>query len=555
MKRRNFLGLGAAEQPAELSATSSAITTPSTPINVPNEGRITSTTLRPFAPTSAEALDYRKAAHLLRRCVVGVRDSEIRQAVSDGLEKTLERLFTPFEPSYARIQSWVGKEPQVRPPQGSQQGTPEYDSWLQTMITRRTESAKWWLQVISTSPVSIQERMVLFWHNHFVTESDVVNFGEFMVTQNQLLRRHALGNFKTFTREITTDNAMLVYLDGVRNFKTNRATQINENYARELQELFTLGVTDRNGNPNYTQKDVSEAARALSGWAIGASSQGTLYQALTSTFRRDRWDAGTKTFLGRTGAWNTDDIITIIFEQKGEQVAKFLCEKLYKAFVYDVPDYAIVDGLAATFRANNFEIKPVLQQLFRSEHFYDPSHIGAMPKSPTDYVVGAIRSLNLTNITDFSAQAVGRTSNPLSDRLNAMGQLVNNAPNVKGWQGGRTWISTSTLPLRQQFILDVMDAKITSTSGRTTQTLFQFDPIAFARTFPNPDNLRQLTTDMTQFLLNVPPSQAEFDRLFATIVDGGRDYEWSLTDPTQRAGERIKKFLKAVAQLAKYQLM
>lgn len=541
MNRRQFLSMGTE--------------TASTQGGKPSEGRITSTSLTPFTPTSTNAWDYAKAAHLLRRTVIGVKDAEIRQAVTDGLDKTLAKLFTPFTPSTERIKSWIGTEPQIAPPRGTRQGDPEYDAWFNTMLTHRSESAKWWLQVFTTSSVSIQERMVLFWHNHFVSETDVVRTGEWMVQQNFLLRKHALGNFKTFTREITTDAAMLMYLDGVQNFKTRTNTQINENYARELQELFTMGVTDRAGNPNYTQKDVSEAARALSGWIIPQGSKGQMYGSLTSKFESIRWDSGSKTFLGQTGNWNTDDVINIIFAQKGEQVAKYICEKIYKAFVYDIPDYSIVDGLADTFKNNNYEIKPVLDQLFRSEHFYDPTNIGAIPRSPTDYIVGMIRSFNLTNIPDFTPTLTGRTSNVLSDKLDSLGQLVNNAPNVKGWPGGRTWVSTSTLPARQQFVLDVMDAKLTNGSRTSPQTIFQFDAVAFAKTFPNPNNLKQLTTDMAQFLLNVPPSATEFASLFETIVDGGKDYEWNINDAAQRPAERIKKFIKAAAQLAKFQLL
>lgn len=555
MNRRRFFSLGGTSTDANSeSSPQNPLANPLVQDKAPGVGRITGVGLEPFAPSATNPWNYQKAAHLLRRSVIGVKDSEIRQAVTDGLDTTLAKLFTTFTPSYDRIKTWVGTEPQTRPPQGSKLGTPEYDTWQATMFLHRAESAKWWLQVFSTSPVSIQERMVLFWHNHFVSETDVVKFGEWMVEQNKLLRKHALGNFKTFAREISTDPAMLIYLDGAKNYKIGKTVQINENYGRELQELFTMGVTDRAGNANYTQSDVSEAARALSGWTIPTGTQGSFYSALTSKFESSRWDSGAKTFLGQTGAWNTDDVINIIFAQRGDQVAKYICEKIYKAFVYDVPDYTVVDAMADTFKKNNFEIKPVMEQLLKSAHFFDASNIGAIPKSPTDYIVGMIRSFDLKNVPDFNATLTARTANALSDKLDTLGQLVNNAPNVKGWAGGRTWVSTSTLPLRQQFVLDVMDAKLTIGNGANKQTIYQFDAVAFAKTFPNTSNLKQLTTDMAQFLLNVPPSTTEFTTLFETIVDGGKDYEWNINDAAQRPAERIKKFIKAAAQLAKIQL-
>lgn len=520
----------------------------------PGEGRITGTGLSPFVATAENPWNYQKAAHLLRRAMVGAADKEIRQAVADGLDKTITTLFTPFTPALDLIKSWAGKEPWVRPSDPNNQST-LYQQWQQNLFNNRAALGKWWLNGFATSAVSLQERMVLFWHNHFVSEIDVVNFAEWMYTQNQLLRTYALGNFRDFVKVITIDPGMLIYLDGVKNFKTTRSNQINENYGRELLELFTLGVNDRNGKPNYTQQDVSEIARALSGYVVDVtrSSDGNSYGLLTSRFDSTRWDNGSKTVLGKTGNWNTDDALGIIFSEKADQVAKFICEKLYKTFVYEVPDYAVVDGMATIMLNNKFEIKPVMEQLLRSEHFFDASNIGAMQKSPLDYMVGAVRGIGLKNIPDFNP-AIGnqRQTLVLMDKLTQLGQTVFNPPNVKGWPAGRTWVSTSTLPTRQQWLLDVMDAKLTY--GRTKEVIFQTDLVSFAKQFPNPNNIRVLTSDIAQYLLCVPPSNKEYETLFETILDGGKDYEWNVDNAEQKPAERLKKLIKAIVQLAKFQL-
>jgi uncharacterized protein (DUF1800 family) len=492
--------------------------------------------------------DYAHAAHLLRRATIGPTEAEIRQAVTDGLAATIVKLFTSFAPPLDLISSWAGQDPQIRPASASQA---DVDAFQQTAFDHRMQLTKWWPKVMATAPLSIQERMTLFWHNHFTSEFDVVNFAEFMYTQNQLLRTNALGNFKKFVRDVTVDIAMLIYLDGGKNYKTGNRDNINENYARELQELFTMGVTDWDGNPNYTETDVHEAARSLSGWVGVPSSKGTLYAGLTSQFLSIRWDSDNKTFLGQTGKWNTDDVINIIFTQRADQVAKYICGKLYRAFVYDIPDRVVVAQMAETLRTNNWEIKPVMEQLLTSAHFYDETNIGAMEKSPIDYVVGLVRGMRLGNIPDF-VPATGRVAIDLVNRLDVFGQLGFNPPNVKGWPGGRSWISTSTLPIRQKFTIDVSNGAIKGRGSDTTY--YMFDPVVFAKTFPNPGEIDELAADMARYFLNVEPSAKESQILYDTLLDGGAPYEWKIDDPAQKPDVRIRKFLAALVQLAKFQL-
>lgn len=490
---------------------------------------------------------YTQAAHLLRRAMVGPRHAEITAAVAAGMNATVAQLLTPFTPELTLITDFAGQDPQVRPPRD--QTSPEYQVFQQNLQQRKELIARWQVRTLAISPVSIQERLVLMWSNHFTSETQVVNFAEFMHRQNARIREHSLGNFKEFARAITKDVAMLIYLDGLKNYKTGQRININENYSRELMELFTMGVTDWSGAPNYTETDVAEGARGLSGYIVTMSSKGIDYLGLESAFEPTRWDNGQKTYLGRTGAWKADDVIDIIFDQRAEQTARYACEKIYRAFVYDVPDRVVIDEMATLLRSGNWELKPVIERLIKSEHFYDVTNIGALDKSPIDYLVGMIRGLGLGAVPDFTAGTT-RFTRDLMTRLDTLGQLVFDPPNVKGWPGGRTWISTSTIAPRQKFALDVIDEKLV---GVNRAKIYTFDFAAFAKSFSDFDDAEALVDDMALFLLNTPPSTAERATLLETMLNGSPVYEWPQVEESQRV-DRVKLYLKAIVQLAKFQL-
>ncbi len=274
---------------------------------------------------------------------------------------------------------------------------------------------------------NLRDRLSFFWHNHFVTEIDVYDCNSFLYYYIDCLQRNAIGNFKTFVSEIGLTSAMLYYLDGAYNNGNNP----NENYARELYELFSLG--EGNG---YTEQDIIETARALTGYV----ERGEL-GCEQVTFDPTRFDAGTKTILGRTGNWGYDDVIDILFEERPNEIANFICQKLYEFFVHPDSDddagnaQAIISGMANTFVANNFELAPVLSQLFRSEHFFDDEAIGVIIKSPFDIYLGLI------NETDF-----GYDDNLLLNVGNVsrmLGQEMFDPFDVAGWQRDRTWINTN----------------------------------------------------------------------------------------------------------------
>lgn len=507
--------------------------------------------LERYEPSPEDPWDYTKAAHLLRRAMIGPREAEIRRAVDEGLARTIERLMTPFEPSLELIGYWVGEDPSIV---SAEAEGPASTLWVAEKLKRREMLGRWWLNVIATSPVSIQERMTLFWHGHFTSAMGVVEYAEWMHGQNQLLRGNALGSFKEMTREITVDMAMLIYLNGIDSHIDGTTRSINENYARELMELFTMGPADLDGNPNYSQTDVREAARALSGWKRTPSPLGEFHAGLASRFAPEHWDSGEKTFLGRRGTFGARDVVEIIFQKRREQVALFICGKLYRAFVHDIPDQEIVAGMAATFTRNNWQIAPVIEQLLTSRHFYDPTNIGALHRDNVGYYLGLIRGMQLENIPDFDPDLPAFPPGDLLGRLLKLGQMPFYPPNVRGWPQGRAWTNATTLSVRQKFAIDVVTARITATSHGADSPCYAFDPIALARTFPSPDDPRLLCRDLATFLLGSPPTPREERVLAETLLDGGVDYEWNLDDDAQRPADRIRRLLNAIVQLPKFQL-
>lgn len=275
----------------------------------------------------------------------------------------------------------------------------------------------------------LRDRLSFFWSNHFVTQLEIYNCTQFLYYYINCLQRNSLGNFKTFTSEIGLTSAMLYYLDGVR----NRGNNPNENYARELYELFTLG--DGNG---YTEEDIIETSKALSGYTERGEEGCTQV-----TFNAEDFSTENKTIFGQTGNWDYDDVIDILFNERPNEIAWFICKKLYEFFVH--PDSTgddgngiapqIIDGLAQTFIANNFEIAPVLRQLFKSQHFFDETAIGVIIKSPADLY------FNLLKETNFSYDDM--TIINIMDSCALIGQDFFDPPEVEGWQRDRQWINTN----------------------------------------------------------------------------------------------------------------
>ena len=309
-----------------------------------------------------------------------------------------------------------------------------------------TDAKAWWYgeMLATTSPLT--EHMTLFWHNHFTSSMKKVKVPDLLYRQNALHRANALGNFATLLRAASKDPAMLVYLDN----NENQPDHPNENFARELLELFTLGE-----GHGYTEVDIREAARAFTGWRFRPDT-GFLFQPRLH-------DTGQKTFLGRTGNFTGDDILDIILAQP--RVAEYITEKLWREFISDAPDPAEVTRLAVIFRNAQYELRPLLEGLLTTEAFRAPDNRGALVKSPTDLIVGTYRLIGYTPRDGRTMVLVGRN----------LGQDLFDPPNVKGWPGGMAWIDTATVPQRYEFLNQVVNglANLTQMPQRRPQNQAQ----------------------------------------------------------------------------------
>jgi len=298
---------------------------------------------------------------------------------------------------------------------------------LRKIRKERSESLKsWWYQELFTSSSPLAERMTLFWHNHFTSSLRKVKNPTLLFHQNVLLRKHALGNFRDLLHAVAKNPAMVIFLDG----QTNRKNKPNENFARELLELFTLG------EGNYTEADVKEAARAFTGWKV---------KRRTGDFRfvKRAHDSGDKTFLRKTGAFDGDDIIDIILDQP--RTAELIVEKLWRAFVSPEINHREVTKLAKILR-KNYDLKATLSALFQSDAFFSSKNRGALIKSPVELLVGTVRLFGLSRTKDHKRVVqAGRQ----------LGQDLFNPPNVKGWAGGNAWITSHTLIIRQGILRQI----------------------------------------------------------------------------------------------------
>lgn len=339
-----------------------------------------------------------RIAHLLRRAGFGASQAELDAAVSNGYDATLDQLLNP---------------------QDDHDAADDVLGPLQFDLTKYDDLQRWWLLRMRYTSRPLVEKMALYWHGHLTSAASKVGGKAFplMKLQNDLFRSQGLGSFHDLVVNVSKDPAMLIWLDGRQNHKSAP----NENYGRELMELFTLGIG------NYTEDDVKAAAKAFTGSGLDAKMQ--------FIFRPGDHDNSQKTFLGQTGNFNGDDVINIILQQPAAPT--FLATKLARFFVSDPPDSGLVSDLANTLTSSNWDIKSTMRELFKSDAFSSQAAYHALIKSPTEFVVSTLRTL------DVQTAGQGMT---LLTRL--MGQDLFNPPNVAGWPGGPAWISTNTMLAR-----------------------------------------------------------------------------------------------------------
>ena len=372
----------------------------------------------PYEPTAEAPWDLPRVAHLHRRAGFRAPWSTLQRDLAAGPAASIDRLLAG------------------EPTAGDGRPAAAFEAAMDGMATRfgasgplgRLQGA--WLYRMILTPHPLRERMTLFWHGHFATSDAKVNNTSLMRRQNALLREHALGSFPTLLAAIGRDPAMLIWLDSV----VNRKASPNENYAREVMELFTLG------RGRYTEKDVQEAARAFTGRFV----QGDEFREVDA-----QHDAGPKTVLGTTGAFRGDDVAGVLLGQAA--CAEFLARKLFRLFVSEVdePSSALLAPLADTLRRSSYSLAEPVALVLRSRLFHDAAMRRRRVSSPVEFAVGTVRALEVLKPTvapDALAEATTR-----------MGQALFAPPSVAGWDGGPAWINTTATLARANFALGLID--------------------------------------------------------------------------------------------------
>jgi len=535
-----------------------------------NESVRTFSGLTPYSgPWSAN-----EVVHLLKRTMFGSTIDDVNYFLAMNMSQAVDQLLTlPVAAPAPPVKNYNNTNiPATDPDYSIQMG----QTWVNTNTTdadgqRRTSLKAWWMGLMINQERNIREKMTLFWHNHFATETNDLGRMIWAYNYNALCRRYALGNFKQFVRDITLDVAMLRYLNGYLNI----SAAPDENYARELQELFTLG---KENNPNYTEDDVKKAARVLTGWKINGTTN-------SYSFNANQHDTANKQFssfynnaiiTGRTGATAGDleltDLINMIFS-KSTEVSRFIVKKLYRYFVYYKIDSAtetnVIEPLAQMLVANNWDIKPVLSALLKSEHFFDVVNQGCYIKSPVDLVVSVCREFGIVfpNATTDYVNAYNMWSF-MQSYAALLQQNIGDPPNVAGWaafyqapQFHETWINTDTYPRRNLFT----DTMITSGYTRSGLKIV-IDPVAFTKKLSNPSDPNVLMNDALRILFRIDLSSASKAALKKQILlsNQDQDYYWTnawnayISNPNnsnyQVVFTRLRDLYKYLMDLAEYQL-
>jgi uncharacterized protein (DUF1800 family) len=395
-----------------------------------------------YQPTAQDPWDLGKVAHLHRRAGFSASWSELQRDLRAGPEASVQRLLQPPELVEDEQQFLTGLRESV------------------LANNNREQLKAWWLYRIVFLPRPLEEKMVLFWHSHFATSIRKVDNIALMLEQNELLRRHALGELAPLLAGICADPAMLVWLDG----GNSRREQPNENFAREFLELFTLGVG------HYNEADIRTSARAFTGWM---RAEGRPAFGATPRFRFEvsQFDDGEKTFLRRTGRWNAADIVRITLEQPA--AAEFLCRKLYRFLVSEAgePSADLLRPLAEELRNHRYSLRHLLGIILRSQHFFAQGNRRQRLQSPVELSAGLLRMLEVPR-SQVRLLA-------LAAACDRQGQELFAPPNVRGWVGGRTWLNSTTLLQRTNWCNDVL-------WGNPAVGMTRFDPAAWARRHNQP---------------------------------------------------------------------
>lgn len=441
---------------------------------------------QPFVSSDSRPWNHSRAAHFFRRAGFGADLTLLDEAVSKSPGQIVDELISQnLETSKFRSVA---------------------DSLAQTMLAGGDPmklSAAWVYRLLFT-PAQLLEKTTLFWHGHFATGADKVKSAAMMWRQNQLFRKHALGNFESLAQAIAKDPAMLIYLDST----SNRKAHPNENFARELMELFCLG------EGHYSEVDVVELARCFTGWEIR-----------NDRFRKNRYqhDGSEKSILGKRGDFDGEQAVQIVVDQ--DDMPRFLCRKLYRYFICDqpAPSDELLELPAKTLRENGLQIAPVLRLMLSSNLFFSAHAEANKIKSPVELVIGMLRGLHGTT-----------NSQMVAGGLRKIGQGLFYPPNVKGWEGGRAWINSSTLLGRTNLFQEILSNDDTKFSGKTLS-----DYLADLEIRNASDAINHFET----CLMAVPIPQSTRDQLEKQFQSPGGDLEQS-----------YRQLLHAVTSLPEFQI-
>jgi len=512
--------------------------------------------------------NFEKAAHLLRRTTIGPTLEEINKSVEEGLDKTLEKLLDNSEKIF---------EPPINYADGKDEQVQLGETWVNAVkrrekgdSVRKFSYAGWRVSLIldKKNPISIRENMVLFWQNHFATEWQAVKDSRYIYWMHEKFRNNFIGNFKDIVKEVNIDPQMLEYLSGIYNVKEAP----NENYARELFELFTIGKGPIDGEDSYTyytESDIIEASKVLTGWQVEENFSGSDRQYFTE----ERHDTSTKTFsskfsnksIANNGDKEHEDLIDMIFES--DRVSEYICEKIYRWFVYYAIDdevrNKIILPLAKIFRDNNYEIKPVLETLFNSSHFFEHHTQGAVIKSPIDFNFGILRQIPLTNLDDIYYFNKYKFWWIRHKELEAQEQSILDSPNVAGWPAyyqsplyHEFWITSVTLPMRTKNIRKYFSNNgVYKVSPENGDLMIKSEPLKILDSIDKPSDIILIVETLCKWLFPIYSEISDSRKSdLINIVIGNNPNLWEdeyndyINDPNDEKEESLNKKLRILLQ-------
>lgn len=536
-----------------------------------NQTYRTQSGLNPYAgPWSDKEL-----VHLLRRTLFGVKKSDLDYFRGRTMNQVVDELLMPTAPAPAPpIKEYtIAAAPGITPDTNIAQGT----TWVNDVNNdgtvqglRRASFKKWLTGNMINQDRSIMEKLVMLWADHFGNEAIDVFYTNWVYRQHMLIRQYALGNFKDLVTAMTTDLSMLRYLNGY----LNQAAAPDENFARELFELFTLG---KGPDSRYTEADVKEAAKVFTGWTINFST----YQPVFTVSRHSTVNKTFSSFFNNTviagrntataGTDEIRDLMNMLFAQR--EVAKFIARKVYRWFVYYSIDAAteaqVITPMADIFRDSGYQIKPMLSALFKSEHFYDQLNRGCYIKTPADLVVGSLREMNVTFAPATDWDTNYGLWNTFYSWMTNLGQNLYDPPNVSGLPPyyqepsfHELWITSDTLPKRNQYTDTMINTGYTRNNVKV-----QFDCVAWARTLYNPGNPNDLIDSAINNLFQNPLSDVTKMQIKTQLLLTGQqwDYYWTNawmayeSNPTTAnfniVNTRLKSLFQYLFKLSEYQLV